>query len=59
MAQTCPNCGGEIDAWAEDRCPSCDVPLKVVCPNCGEYAPVTEEFCPACDASLAHGTQGV
>jgi RNA polymerase subunit RPABC4/transcription elongation factor Spt4 len=50
----CPNCGVEVDEAAEDRCPSCSVPLKVVCSNCGEKVPADAEECPACDASLTH-----
>jgi predicted amidophosphoribosyltransferase len=50
----CPNCGVEVDEAAEDRCPSCSLPLKVVCSNCGEKVPADAEECPACEASLTH-----
>jgi rRNA maturation endonuclease Nob1 len=50
----CANCGALVDEAAEDRCPSCSVPLKVVCPNCGRRAPEDDDVCPACGASLAH-----
>jgi predicted amidophosphoribosyltransferase len=43
-----------VDEAAEDRCPSCSLPLKVVCSNCGEKVPADAEECPACDASLTH-----
>ena len=56
---TCANCGAKVDADADDRCPSCTAPIVVVCPNCGERAPVDEDECPACGALLAHGSQGV
>jgi rRNA maturation endonuclease Nob1 len=50
----CANCGALVDEGAEDRCPSCSAPLKVVCPNCGEHVPEAEDVCPECGASLAH-----
>ena len=53
----CPNCGASVDEAAEDRCPSCSIPLKVVCPNCGEHVPEEEDVCPSCDASLAHANE--
>lgn len=54
MVTTCPNCGERVDEAAEDRCPSCSIPLKVTCANCGEHAPADAEECPACDAPLTH-----
>jgi predicted amidophosphoribosyltransferase len=53
---TCPNCGAEVDAAANERCPSCDIPLQVVCPNCGERTPEGEEECATCGSSLTHAT---
>jgi len=55
----CPNCGVEVDEAAEDVCPSCTLPLKVMCPNCGEKAPADAEECPACGASLAHAVDPI
>lgn len=54
MRTTCPNCGVEVDGSAVDLCPSCSLPLKVMCANCGEKAPADAEECPACDAPLTH-----
>jgi len=51
---TCPNCGVDLAGVDADRCPSCSVPLKVVCANCGEHVSADEEECPACDAPLSH-----
>ena len=42
---------------SDERCPECNVPLKVVCPNCGEYAPEADQTCPSCGGSLAHAEQ--
>jgi predicted amidophosphoribosyltransferase len=56
---TCPNCGDEVDEAAEDLCPSCSLPLKVMCANCGEKVPADAENCPACDASLAHAVDSI
>jgi hypothetical protein len=56
VADLCANCGADVTGIAEERCPSCDAAIKVVCPNCGELAPAGEEECPSCDASLAHGS---
>ena len=57
MAETvCPNCGASIDESDNERCPECNAPVQVVCPNCGELAPESEELCPACGTSLAHGS---
>ena len=55
---TCPNCGARVDEAADDRCPSCTAPLKVVCANCGEHVPEDEDMCPRCGESLAHASQG-
>jgi predicted amidophosphoribosyltransferase len=55
---TCPNCGVRVDEEAEDRCPNCDAPLKVVCPTCGAKVPEdAEEGCPRCGGSLAHAAE--
>ncbi len=59
MVTTCPNCGAEVDEAAEDRCPSCSLPLKVMCPNCGERVPADAEECPECDALLAHAADAI
>ena len=56
---TCANCGEAVDEEVDDRCPSCNAPLKVVCANCGDYAPEGEEYCPSCGSSLADATQGI
>jgi rRNA maturation endonuclease Nob1 len=53
----CPNCGVEVDEAAEDRCPSCSLPLKVVCANCGEKVPADAEECSACGNSLTHAVE--
>jgi uncharacterized membrane protein YvbJ len=50
----CPNCGTESSD--EKLCPGCSLPLMVSCPECGTDSLADEEFCPACGASLAHGT---
>ncbi len=54
MTEPCPNCGAPVADVDEDRCPSCSLPLKVVCPNCGAHVAADEEECPACDAPLSH-----
>ena len=54
---TCPNCGATVDEDADDRCPECNVPLKVTCPNCGNAVPEDEDECPDCGASLAHAAE--
>jgi len=55
----CPNCGVEVDEAAEDRCPSCSLPLKVACSNCGEKAPADADACPACDTLLTHAVDAL
>ncbi len=59
MLATCPNCSADLAAAAVDgdRCPSCSLPLKVACPNCGEHAWADEEECPACDAPLTFAVE--
>ena len=59
MHVTCPNCGADVGETAEDRCPSCSLPLKVMCANCGEKAPADAEECPACDAPLTHAVDAI
>ena len=54
MLATCPNCGAEVDATAEDRCPSCSIPVKVACANCGEHVPADADECSSCGAPLTH-----
>jgi predicted amidophosphoribosyltransferase len=53
----CPNCGAEIDPAADERCPSCDIPLQVVCANCGAQVPATDDECPECGTLLTHASQ--
>lgn len=55
---TCPNCGATIDEEVDDRCPECNTPLKVVCPNCGNRVPENDDVCPDCGGSLAHAAEG-
>jgi RNA polymerase subunit RPABC4/transcription elongation factor Spt4 len=55
---TCANCGATVDEDAEDRCPECQTPVKVVCPSCGTRVPEDEDACPHCGASLAHAGEG-
>jgi predicted amidophosphoribosyltransferase len=59
MLATCPNCGVEVDVAAVDLCPSCSLPLKVMCSNCGEKVPADAEQCPACDESLTHAVDAI
>jgi len=54
MSMTCPTCGEDLEGSDADLCPSCSLPIKVMCPNCGEKAPAGDEECPACDAPLTH-----
>jgi predicted amidophosphoribosyltransferase len=57
MRQPCPNCAAEVDPAAEERCPSCDIPLQVVCANCGSRVAATEDECSECGELLAHASQ--
>jgi rubrerythrin len=59
MRTTCPNCGVEVDEAAAERCPSCSLPLQVVCANCGEHAAADAEECPSCDAPLTHAVDAI
>jgi predicted amidophosphoribosyltransferase len=59
LVASCPNCGLEVDEDAEDRCPGCSLPLKVLCSNCGEKVPADADECPACDAPLTHAVDAV
>lgn len=59
LVATCPNCGVEVDEAALDRCPSCSLPLKVMCANCGEKVPADADACPACDAPLTHAVDAI
>jgi predicted amidophosphoribosyltransferase len=59
MRTTCPNCGADVDEAAEDICPSCSLPLKVMCANCGEKVPAAADECPACDAPLTHAVDAI
>jgi predicted amidophosphoribosyltransferase len=54
MLARCANCGFEVDEEAEDRCPSCSLPLKVTCSNCGGKVPADAEECGTCGAWLTH-----
>ncbi len=57
MLATCPNCKADVAGVDEDRCPSCSLPLKVACPNCGTHVSADEDDCPACEAPLSHAVE--
>jgi predicted amidophosphoribosyltransferase len=55
----CPNCGERVDEATQERCPACNAPLQVTCPNCGASSPEGDDVCARCGASLAHATESL
>jgi len=51
VTQSCPNCGGPIEADFI-LCPRCGTPLKRSCPSCHRAVNVDWAICPYCGSTL-------
>ena len=53
----CPHCNAPVPRQGRE-CPKCKQPLFVICPQCDDYAEISEVNCPHCGHKLGYFREG-